>query len=319
MKDLEKRIVGDWVDIREAYKHLFSIVEYFKLERAELVSIIEKLNIASEQGIVEYKRAGLYEFYRSIEDVRYKSFGIEKLTSNKALVRHVLFVTLVQRLIAAGTIPLSGRAEARLNIDDVEITLILRDVLQRIKVNPELKKNLAIKNILVQFAIYRREKETLDKLKDSRKNTSAFYRNFKETFDKIFASIRKHYGSFLREEATQSAQKTLLSAIPLARVAPLLANQAKLFAKIGTTIDFVLAEKYKVREVLVDVLDTRIEYFNAIDGELKLYRELGKATGEGDPDSVAVSISNGFKTETIAVLTKHLEKESAQEEEKKDK
>jgi hypothetical protein len=312
MRDLEKRIVGDWVDIREAYKHQFSIIEYFKLERSEILSIIDKLEFASEQGIVEYKKSCLLGFYRAIEDIRYKSFGIETLTSSKTFVRHLLFATLIQRLIVLGTTPLTSHAgiEEKLSAKDFEITLILRDVLQRIKIDPELKKNMAIKNILVQFAIYRREKETLDKLKNSRKNTSAFYKNFKETFDKVFASIRRHYELFLKEEALHSSRKSILSSVPLTRMAPQLTNQAKLFAKINTTIDFALAEKYKVREILIDILDTRTDHLNAIDNEMKLYKELAKTTGEGDPESLSLSISKNIRTEVVAVLARYLEKET---------
>jgi hypothetical protein len=319
MKDLEKRIVGDWIDIREAYKHQFSIIEYFKLEKTEILAIIDKLEFASEQGIVEYKKSGLIEFYRAIEDIRYKSFGVETLTSSKTFVRHLLFVTLIQRLIVLGTTPLTSQAgiEEKLSAKDFEITLILRDVLQRIKIDPELKKNMAIKNILVQFAIYRREKETLDKLKNSRKNTSAFYKNFKETFDKIFTSIRRHYELFLKEEASNSARKSILSSVPLARIAPQLTSQAKLFAKINTTIDFVLAEKYKMREILIDILDTRTDYISVIDNEMKIYKELAKTTGESDLESLSLTISKNIRTEVVAILARYLEKESPKAPENK--
>jgi hypothetical protein len=316
MSELEKKIIGDWVDVRESSKHLYMVAEHFKLSKEEIVSIIRNLEIANEFGIVEYKKACLTEFFRALEDIRYKSVGLDKLSNNKDRIRHLVYVTLIQRLITSGTVSLSVKAgaEANLSADNIEITLILRDVLQRIKENPELKKNIAMKNILVQFAVYTREKETLDKLKSTAKNTSSFYKNFKETFERIYASIRKNYATILKEEASQFTRKEILSLVDLSKVSTLLHNEAKLFSRINTTIDFVQTDKFKVREILVGLLDDKKDFFSAIENEMKLYEDLGKTAETGNPSKAGISISNSFRNEVIIQLEKQLEKDFPENE-----
>jgi hypothetical protein len=315
MSDLEKKIIGDWVDIREAAKHQYSIIDFFKLAKNEILSIIGELRLSNEQGIAEYKRSSLVGFFRAIEDVKYKSFGLETLAIHTSKIRHLIFVTLIQRLIALGTIQISDKgAEANISAHDIEIPLILRDVLARIKEDPELKKNLTVKNILVQFAVYKKEKETLDKLKSTARNTSAFYNNFKETFERIFASIRKNYALLLNEEASLFTRKNILTMVPIANTGPMLFNQAKLFSQVLTTIDFVLVDKFKIRETLVGLLNKKDHYYSSIDDELKQYEEMIKAKKEPGSGQSALSISNAFNAEVRIVLEKYIEKEYPEEE-----
>jgi hypothetical protein len=320
MSELDKRIIGRWVDIREVSKHLFSIIEFFKLFKQDLSSIADKLRFSSEQGIVEYKRSGIFRLLRILEDVKYKSIGLDVLTSYKTDINHLLFVTLIQRLIGLGAVPLSrqSKSEDSISVDDIEISLILKDVLRRIKANPDFKKNPAIKNILVQFAVFKREKETLTKLNANIKNKSgsSFYKNFKETFDRIFVSIRKNYAMVLKEEASLVTRKNILTLVPIEKIAVICTQQAKLFNKIFATLDFAQNEKFKVREILMMLLRAKTVYLESIEDEMKLYREWGSALGGDNPDKTGIDISQGFKSELIAVLEKLIDKESIQNEEK---
>jgi len=114
------------------------------------------------------------------------------------------------------------------------------------------------------------------------------------------------------EEATQCRAKTILSAIPLAR-SRRFSQPGEALAKIGTTM-ISCSQRVQGREILVDVLDS-VSSILRDRRRVEAYRELGKATGEGDPVRSLYPFRTCFKTETIAVLTKTSGKRIHQEEE----
>jgi hypothetical protein len=59
MSDLEKRISGDWIDIKATLNDPFGIQDLLKLSLTELKTAAERLRFSVEQGIIEFKRSVL--------------------------------------------------------------------------------------------------------------------------------------------------------------------------------------------------------------------------------------------------------------------
>ncbi|MBN1699837.1 MAG: hypothetical protein JW881_20165 [Spirochaetales bacterium] len=313
MKDLEKKIIGKWVDIRNVSTNFYKIMDYFKFTAPRFTSLLGKLGTSMEQGIVEFKRTSLLPMFRLLENLKFRAVFLDDMARQVEIIEEMLLVVLIQRLIALGNLKISSqtRIDELINAETIEIKSILHDILARIKENPELKKHSAIKNILVQFTIYQNENETMKKLSSNIKTRSStsFYENFKVTFEKIFASIRRNYEIILREDAEKILKKNILTAVQLKKTGPVLFNQAKEFSKIATTFDFARTEKYKVREILLPILRTKDNVLGLIAWELKCYREMSRDLDEGVPETNADRISLGFNREIIGILKKYIQKE----------
>jgi len=59
MIELERRISGDWIDLREAGKDQYTLIEFLKLSDQDLGRLAEELRGAVEEGLIEWKERGL--------------------------------------------------------------------------------------------------------------------------------------------------------------------------------------------------------------------------------------------------------------------
>ncbi|MBN2737190.1 MAG: hypothetical protein JXR70_09435 [Spirochaetales bacterium] len=313
MNALDKQIIGDWVDLREASRNFFSLIEFFKPGKSGLKKIILELENSIENGILEYKNIMLRPFFRLLEETKYKNVQISDIKNLGVQIKELLFVNQVQRLFTTGVISISQNKsfEHHLSAENIEINSILKDVLGRIKINPGLKSHVAIKNILVQISVYKREKALLEELtaKKGNKNQN-FIDNFRKTFESIFKSIRKNYESLLKEEAAQFVHKNPLSLINIEKISHILFNQAKEFSAIISTLEFVLQEKYKIRAILLNLTKTQDTLKRLIQNEMKIYEQEATLAGLSNTD-----ISREFCHEIISYLNKYSVKEYSQTEE----
>ncbi|MBN1411219.1 MAG: hypothetical protein JW969_10280 [Spirochaetales bacterium] len=312
MSDLEKRIIGDWVDIKNSLKDSFTLWDYFKKTDLSLEHAISNIKLSVEEGVLEYKKSWMIKVFRFLDEAKFKTFDFEDIAEHKRTMDEILFIVLIQRLVSIGTIRINkgDGGSAILSADDIEINTILKDILGRIKDDPELKKNLAVKNILVQFSIYHNERETMKKLspniKAGSRSSSSFYENFKTTFDRIFANIRKHYRTFLEEEAKKDKKLSLLALFPLDKLASVIFNQAKELTRIYSTFRFVLTEKYKPREVLVHLSARKDPSMKLFENEKQVYETFSKEYNPENPGPVYSEIITGLTREIAGILEKFL-------------
>jgi len=308
MGELSKKIIGNWVDIRGVASNFYKITEYFQFNYQRLSSILSNLKFSSEQGIIEYKRTMLSPIFRLLDTLQYKSVSLDIFLKHGNTIEEIIFIILIQRLFARGTIKFSEKfnIDELISADNIEIDAILKDILTRITKRPELKNNLAIKNILIQFTIYTNEKKTMEKLSANIKShaSNSFYENFKTTFNRIYSSIRKNYEIILKEDASKIMKKNILNLVSLKGVSSILYNQAKDFSRIKTTFDFVKTEKYKIRENLLPIFRKKDNFLGLITNELDLYNELGKTLEDVNGDLIALSFCN----ELSIFITKYIKK-----------
>ena len=149
MINLNKKISGDWFDIKESFTNYYDLYDFFKKSHMNLNPHIEKLKFAVEQGITEYKRIVISPFFRTMDNVRFHSPTIEEINNQIMFLTGLLFTVLTQRLIAAGDIRISGHKNNNHNngnsaLESMDLKEIFININERIKNNPRLYKYILI-------------------------------------------------------------------------------------------------------------------------------------------------------------------------------
>ncbi len=317
MVESEKRITGDWIEIREKSNDLYGMLEHLAVSAGELKAAADRLRLSVEQGMVEFKRLTLSPVLVALETARYRSLAAEEMATHEKSLSVLLLVILVQRLISAQVLPLSRPQEDRhdFGIDSLPVNAIMSDLNARVKAEPELRAHPAVKNILMQVQRYNGENQKMRQLLPGIKAEmrSAFLSNFSRTFQEILGSIRRNYLVILEEDArAEKARKEgfSLSLMPLKEIAPLLANQAREVSRFRSTLALAREEKYKTREALVRLYDGRQAILKLIEEEPKAYRRICQRTRQADIDACSLSMANGYRDEVALVLDKQGRKET---------
>ena len=311
MVELEKRISGDWIDLKEKANNFHDLLDALAIPAYELKATASKLRLSVEQGVVEFKRSMLSPVLVALETVRYKSLAADELAAQERSLGALLLVILIQRLICTDALPLSRPQEAKrsFGVEALQVSAILADVNTRITTNPALRSNPAIKNILMSVQRYntenRKMRELLPTIKPEMR--TSFLSNFSRTFDEIIGSIRRNYGVVLQEQldAENVRQEGFsLSLMPLKELGPLMASQAREIARVRSTLGHARDEKYKTREVLVRLYDGRQALLKLIEEEGRAYRRICQQTQQRDLDACSSSIASGFRDEIAGILDK---------------
>ncbi len=277
MSDLDKRITGDWFDIREAYQDYVMLDQKFRLSDADIRAHIDKLKFSVEQGIVEYKRSALGPLYRMLESTKYQSLSAEQIGAQLREMSTLLFIVLIQRLLAEGIARFAARrkaSEEQIDPDDLKLKDILEDINDRIKNDATIKGNPSVKMILAQVSRYQKEQQTFKSLLPTIKHDSkrAFIGNFKKTFSEIINRIKRNYIELLQEEAPPADDnRPLIEIVPLKKSAVIITSQSQVVSHIRSALSFVQEEKYKTREILVGLGREREQITKLFKKEMATY------------------------------------------------
>ncbi len=316
MPDLEKRISGDWIELREKANDLYSLLEALAIPAHQLRMAADTLRLSVETGIVEFKRTLLTPVLVALENARYTSLAAEDMSVQEKSLSVLLLAILVQRLLCADLLPLSRPPQEKrdFGLDSLQVGAILSDVNSRVKKDPELRAHPAIKHILMLVQRYNGENQKMRELLPTIKPEmrTPFLANFTRTFDEIIGGIRRHYGALLQEEANAEEARRegfSLSLLPLKELAPLLASQAKEVSRFRSTLAHAREEKYKTREPLVRLYDGRQAVLKLLEEETKTYRRLCQRIEGNDLDSCSRAMATGFRDEIAALLEKQAKRD----------
>jgi len=275
MDQLERRIKGDWFEIREATQEYNALKSYFHIADEDIKTHINKLKYSVEGGIVEYKRGTLSPLFRVLENTKYQSLGIDILESQIRFVHVLLYITLIQRLFAEGNLKFSKKKKKgeEISPEDLNFKHILEDISRRIKDNAAFENHPSVKMILLQVNMYRKERDTMKKLLPTIKQESkkAFVLNFKKRYTEIIDKIKRNYIDLLREEEPTDETKNVLEMVPLKETLTNLTSQCQTMSKIRSTLAFVRDEKYKTRGILIGLAAEKDVIFGLFEKELKAY------------------------------------------------
>jgi hypothetical protein len=319
MPDLEKRISGDWIELREKANDLYSLLDALAIPPYQLLASAETLRHSVEQGIVEFKRTLLAPVLVALEAARYKSLATDDLGAQEKSLAVLLCAVLVQRLFCMEVLPVARPREEKrdFGVDALQVSSILTDVNTRLKANAGMRAHPAVKNILMQVQRYNGENQKMKELLPTIKPEmrTAFLANFTRTFEEIIGSIRRHYTAILQEEASfETARKEgfSLALVPLKELAPLLVSQAREISRFRSTLAHAREEKYKTREALVRLYDGRQVVLRLVEDELKMYRRLCQRIQPDDMDSCAGAMVAGFRDEVSSIMEKQGRREQAE-------
>jgi hypothetical protein len=309
MQDLERRISGDWYDLREAGKDQYALIEFLKLSAQDLGRLAEELRGAVEEGLIEYKDMILRRAFITLEAVQFQSVRFEELRAREQPLKDLVFIVMMQRLLCTGVIPLPKSKEGEgLSPDELDISGVLAEVRNRIKRDPNFQKHPAVKNIFVQVALYQKEKKKMEELLPMIKadKKEVFRANFGAAFKRIFDSIKKNYSDILKEEESRrldkETKKDLLHRVPLKDLAPFLHNQAQSVCRLCSTLAYAREDKYKTRGILVDLFKQKEEYFKRIESEQRVYRSLCAEIGLMGSSDCPMRLNYRLRDELIRVL-----------------
>ena len=309
MIELERRITGDWFDLREAGKDQYALIEFLKLSAQDLGRLAEELRGAVEEGLSEYKDMILRRAFITLEAVQFQSVRFEELRAREQPLKDLVFIILMQRLLCTGTIPLPKSKEAQgLSPDELDVSGVLAEIRNRIKRDGNFQKHPAVKNIFVQVALYQKERKKMEELLPTIKadKKDVFRANFGATFKGIFDSIKKNYSDILKEEESRRLAKEnrqdLLLRVPLKDLAPFLQNQAQAVCRLCSTLAYAREDKYKTRGILVDLFKQKEEYFKRIDSEQRVYRSLCAEIGLMGTSDCPIRLNYRLRDELIHVL-----------------
>jgi hypothetical protein len=309
MQDLERRISGDWIDLREAGKNQYTLIEHVGLSAQDLGRLAEELRRAVEEGLIEYKDMILRRTFITLEAVQFQSVRFEELQAREQPLKDLVFIILLQRLLCTGVIPLPKSKEgSSLSPDELDVNGVLAEIRNRIKRDPNFQKHPAVKNIFVQVALYQKEKKKMEELLPMIQpdKMDVFRANFGATFKRIFDSIKKNYTDILKEEESRRLEKEnkqdLLYRAPLKDLAPFLQNQAQAVCRICSTLAYAREDKYKTRGVLVDLYKQKEEYFRRVESEQRVYRSLCAEIGLMGNTDCPIRLNNRLRDELIHVL-----------------
>ena len=262
--ELNRKIRGDWFEIREKYDNLYELEDIFAFTVPELSVLVADLRISVEEGVTEYKQSKFRKLATYLESLQYDARGLDELADRSRDFAHVLYVSLIQRLIATGAISLkasesSEEDEAR--FPEMGMKEILEEIQERMKLSPELKQHQAVKNIFMQVNIYKRELGNMQKLAPNipAEKRPGFLANFKRSFEQITDKIRDQYHLIQREDVVKAA-KDVISTNPLknhdlSELGTVFDNQAKEFSVVRSTLRFAADERYKTSDILSSLKD----------------------------------------------------------------
>jgi hypothetical protein len=316
MADLEKRISGDWIELREKSGDLYSLLDLLALPAHQLRAAADTLRHCVEQGMVEFKRTMLAPILVELEGARFKSLEAGDMQTQEKTLAALLLAVFVQRLLCMEVLPPSRApvGKAAVGVEDYQVSAILADVNARLKSDPALRAHTAVKNILMQVQRYNAENQKMRELVATIKPEmrQSFLANFTRTFDEIIGSIRRQYAALLQEEVSAEAANKEGFSLSLAQIkelAPLLLSQAKEISRFRSTLAHAREEKYKTREVLVRLYDGRQVMLKLVEDEARHYRRLCQAIQPTGIDDCAAAMAFGFRDEVAALLEKQGKKE----------
>jgi hypothetical protein len=309
MQELERRITGDWYDLREAGRDQYALIEFLKFSAQDLCRLAEELRGAVEEGLIEYKDMILRRAFITLEAVQFQSVRFEELQARERPLKDLAFIVALQRLLCTGVIPLPKSKEGDgLAPEDLDVGSVITDVRNRIKRDSSFQKHPAVKNIFVQVALYQKEKKKMEELLPSiqPEKMPVFRANFGATFKRIFDSIKKNYSDILKEEESRRLdrenRKDLLQRVPLKDLAPFLQNQAQSVCRICSTLAYAREDKYKTRGILVDLYKQKEDYFKRIESEQRVYRSLCAEIGLMGSSDCPIRLNYRLRDELIRVL-----------------
>lgn len=319
MSELEKKIIGDWYEIRSALDEPDTMIDFLDISPREFMQGAKNLRFSTDQGIVEYKHELIRTILAPLDSLKWDSKAITNLDGAVRMSAMSILTPAVQRLFALGGLRLySARGEeieeeaesekdgTNQEQDLPDIKTIIADVQEIVKQHPELRNNPEIKRILAQLKYYNTELKKMQSLEPNipPEKKEGFRKNFQTTFHQINQKIRNAYQTLIDEELQKNRPpetKPLLKRYDFSQFENLYREQVQNASRLYSTISFVKKERFQMREILIDLSAGGPALMNLFTRELEEYKKLAPF---GDDN---VSISKAFGEQTSRYFERYAE------------
>jgi len=289
VSEREKKIAGDWYEIRSALDDPDTLTDYLGISAPEFHESAEKLRFSIDRGIVEYKTELIHSIMSPLKSLKWDSKAIATLDEVERPAAIAVLTSAVQRLFSLGKMRLytvrgevieeeSDKKGAE-NDEAPDIKTIVADVQDLVKQKPALRANTEVKRIMAQLKYYNTQLEKMRSLEPNippEKRTD-FRGNFQATFNEIVQKIRSAYQTLLDQEFQENKPpetRPLLKRYDFSGFDHLYRDQVQNAARIYSTIGFAKDERFQMREVLVDLAAGEPYYTGSFTKELELYKRL---------------------------------------------
>ncbi len=263
MSDSARRIHSDWYELKEVYDNIFSLDEYLKLETPLLEEAKNALRLSVEEGVLQYKGHLLRTSREFIEALKFDTRHLDQLPRQSRLMSLLLFIILIQRLFTTGQVPLSKPEPVDNSMvqemDEKDIKVIMEELRKMAAADPTFSQRQEVKTILLQFKIYQKELEDLNKLKATipREKLPGLTANFKRTFEEINRKIQDNYNQIIQEKIKAVQPPPApgdLKQYKLNELTPLLVKQGETASKLRSLFLFAGEERFNTRELFESAL-----------------------------------------------------------------
>ena len=299
MNQLEKRVAGDWFEIKERVRHPDQLFELLyptdrddsrRLRSREALSGASRaLENAIEGGVFEFRKTELLAVFGKLADAEYSSEVFGHLPELRLRCTALLFVSACQRALLAGDMRFIADSEKEhgpdtaKGIENKEINDIISEIKEIVASDPSAKMNPAIKNILLQVQKYREETETYRKLKEQANDQrlEMYSKTFSNTFHQIFESIRKNYAAYIEEKEAERREnrRAPVESMDTREWVRSITTHLEHVSRIRSTIAFAEEEHSGMRGPMVDLIKRRATILDQLDKEIAIAE---KACGSSD-------------------------------------
>lgn len=310
--ELRLKISGDWFDIRDVALDPVRAALTVALTPLTLRNAAGELRSCVEEGILEYKRDILRRILAPLNSLAHDSRALASVSAGGDLAAAAAWCCLQQRRIALGKVAINpaerSREAGESDEEDEAVPAgdpsaleketgmspaeLIEAVGKLLAAEPELKEEQEAKMVILQLKQYRQEmvklKELLANIPEEKRKPlkENFAYRLKEIINKMtqgYLGLIKKSRSSIEDGKREEQTGPILGRVDgtaLSAMAKRFLQEAELFSRIRSVLLFAVKERYRSRQILMDLQKVGDELLSLVKLEGSDYRTLAPF-GEG--------------------------------------
>jgi chemotaxis protein histidine kinase CheA len=289
--ELEKRVSGDWFDLKEAVSDPVAAAAAAGLDPIALKQIADRLRYSVEEGIMEFKRTTLLSILSTLDSLTYDSRAFTSLESGAVEAAAASWACLQQRRIALGREKIEETRERGAHLQEekkeppVDTATVFETVHKLFSKYPELKNEPAGKMVILQLKQYRQEMAKLKELMENipQEKRKPLRENFAYRLHEILEKVQQGCETLQEsvaetekddKEETEGFVLTRVDQEKLASLSKRFLQEAEHFNRFRSVMRFAIEEKYRSRQSLMSLKKTGDELQSLFKLESSDFRTL---------------------------------------------
>jgi hypothetical protein len=272
MEELRRKINYYWLEIRELPRQPLRAKKFLQIKSSGLALLVQALRESTEEGVLEYKRRAFNKVFQFLAHLSRSTPSHTDLLKEKEQIRLLMYLLVLQNSFHNGTNLPPKEKIVEEGPKRIPVANIIQEIQKQISRNPELKNVQEIKNLFVEFSMYKREHENFAKLSPniSDERAPTFFMNFKEKIDTIVDDINRAYHQFTtgEEKALQEKERVVKqSRYQSEQLSQIQLSLSQELTRILVTLDVALHEAFQFREPLLKLTERKEPVFLLLEEE----------------------------------------------------